>query len=244
MSGQRKQRIITVLAVFLLILFLAGCSKPKEPRLLLSEESWHYGEVTPDQIVVHLFTLKNEGEEKLIIESVYSSCSCVTVELADKEIAAGKETKLKAIFDPSGYEGEVTKQIIIKSNDPENLEKRIDLTIIVQRVPNPDIELSQQNFDLGRLTRDTHPVLQFDISNTGDANLVIEEVISEEFFSHNLPLPLTIPPGDQFQAKVYLDTSQLKEGEFRKAIHIVTNDPQNSRIFLRISGIMRSNLEI
>ncbi len=236
MSDQRKAKIITVLAVFFLILFLAGCSKPKEPRLLLSEESWHYGEVLPDQIVSHLFTLKNDGEAKLIIESVYSSCSCVTVELTDKEIAAGKETQLKATFDPSGYEGKVTKQIIIKSNDPENPEKRIDLSINVQRVPNPDLELSQQNFDLGTLTRDSHPVLQFDIANTGDANLVIEEVIAEELFNHNLPLPLTMPPGDHFQAEVYLDSSQLKEGEFRKAIHIVTNDPQNIRIFLRIMG--------
>jgi PBP1b-binding outer membrane lipoprotein LpoB len=72
MSGQRKQKIITVLAVFLLILFLVGCSKPKEPKLLLSEESWHY-EKLPQTNSSSLFILKNEGEEKLTLNLFYSS---------------------------------------------------------------------------------------------------------------------------------------------------------------------------
>jgi len=83
---------------------------------------------------------------------------------------------LKTILDPTGYEGEVSKIVTIKSNDPENPEKKIETTITVLRVPNPDIELSEQTFDLGTISRGDTPVIKFGISNTGDADLVIEEI--------------------------------------------------------------------
>jgi len=234
---QRKTILPIILIVILSILFLLnGCSKPEPPKLTLSEDSWHYGEVTPDQRPTHDFIIKNAGEDKLVIESAYPSCPCVILELAKKEIQAGGETILKTTFDPTGYEGYVTKYITIKSNDPENPEKKIETTITVIRVPNPDIELSEQTFDLGTISREDTPVIKFGISNTGDADLVIEEVVSEDIFTHNLSMPLTIPPEEQFEAEVYMKTSQLKEGEFRKAIRVMTNDPQNMRVFIRIMG--------
>ncbi|MFA5563911.1 MAG: DUF1573 domain-containing protein, partial [Candidatus Caldatribacteriota bacterium] len=166
---QRKIRICTIIIVILLILFLLnGCSKPEPPKLTLSEDSWHYGEVTPDQRPAHDFVLKNEGGGKIIIDSVYSSCPCVILDLTEKEIPPGEEVLLKTIFDPTGYEGEVSKIVTIKTNDPENPEKRIDATITVLRVPNPDIELSEQTFDLGSISLGEIQKIQFTISNTGD----------------------------------------------------------------------------
>jgi len=219
-----------------LLIYLTGCNKPEPPKITLSEDSWYYGEVTPDERPTHDFILKNDGGGKLIIESVYSSCPCVSLDLTEKEIPAGEEGLLKTIFDPTGYEGEITKILTIKSNDPESPEKKIEAKITVLRVPNPDIELSKQTFDLGTFSREETPTIQFTISNTGDAELIIEEIVSEELFSHNLEIPTTLSPGEQFQAEVYIDTNQLKEGEFRKAIRIMTNDPQNMRVFIRIMG--------
>ncbi len=236
MQPKRNQLIIIVMAIMFLLIYLAGCSKPEPAKLVISEDSWYYGEVTPDQRPAHDFTIKNEGGEKLIIESVYSSCPCVILDLPEKEIPPGEEALLKTTFDPTGYEGEVSKLVTIKSNDPENPEKTIEATITVLRVPNPDIELSEQTFDLGTFTREEIPTIQFTISNTGDADLIIEEVVAEELFSHNLEIPLTIPPNEQFQGQLLIDTEQLKEGDFRKAVRMMTNDPQNMRVFIRIMG--------
>ncbi len=240
MNPKRKQIIIIVIAIMFLLICLVGCSKPEPPSLNLSEYSWYYGEVTPDQKPTHDFTIKNKGGEKLIIASVYSSCPCVILDLPEKEIPPGEEVLLKTTFDPTGYEGEVSKIVTIKSNDPENAEKTIETTITVLRVPNPDIEISQQTFGLGTFKLEETPIIQFTISNTGDADLVIEEIVSEKLFSHNLEIPLIISPDEQFQAEVYIDTNQLKGGEFRKAVRIMTNDPQNMRVFIRIMGILNS----
>jgi len=61
----------------------------------------------------------------------------------------------------------------------------------------------------------------------------------ENIFSFNREIPLTLEPGKQIQAVILLDASQLKEGELRKAIRIMTNDPQNQEIFLRITAFVR-----
>jgi len=232
-----RNKIFSIFTIILILpFFFAGCSKPKEPKLSLSEDSWYYGEVKPDQVVSHQFTLKNEGEGKLTIDSFYSSCACVILEMDKKEIAPGGEGTLKAIFDPYGYEGFVTKEVTINSNDPEHPKKIINLSITVLRVPHPDIKLSQQTFDLGTVTTSEQSVLKFTISNEGDADLIIEDIVTEEIFSHNLALPLILLPGEQYLSEVYIDTSQIKEEVFRKAIRIMTNDPQNSMVFLRITG--------
>lgn len=238
MKKSRNQKIIVIMATILMLFLFNGCNKPEPPNLVLSEDNWYYGEVTPDERPTHDFIIKNEGGEKLVIESVYSSCPCVILDLTEKEIPAGEEALLKTTFDPTGYEGKVTKILTIKSNDLENPEKKMEATITVLRVPNPDIELSEQTFDLGTFSREETPTIQFIISNSGDADLVIEEIVSEELFSHNLEIPLAISPGEQFQAEVLIDGNQLKEGDFRKAIRIMTNDPQNMRVFIRIMGSM------
>lgn len=232
-----KKLITIIFIVSLLLINFSACNKPQNPKLVVSEEKWYYGEVLPDNIVSHQFTLKNEGNDKLIIKSVYSSCACVSLELAEKEIPPGGETKLNAIFNPYGYEGYVTKYITIKSNDPNYPEKRIDLAITVLKVPNPNIEISTQTFNLGTISKEEQITLSFTIVNSGDAKLIIEDIVSEDIFSHNLNLPLILTPGEQYQAEIYLDASILKEGEFRKAVRIMTNDPKKPILFLRISGI-------
>ena len=230
--------LFILIIIIFFSLYLSGCNQPEPPKVVLSEESWHYGEVTPDKKPAHSFTIKNEGEEKLIIESVFSSCACVMLDLGGKEIAPGEATTLTATFDPYGYEGEISKTITIKSNDPENPEKKIEVSIAVQHVPNPDIEITPKTFNLGEMdsTSEKEYIIQFTISNGGDADLVIKEIVKEDIFSYQMEIPLTIKPGEQIQAEIYLDTAQLKKGEFRKAVRIMTNDPQNQAVFLRITG--------
>ena len=231
-------RKLSALLLFILFvaLFLSGCNKPDPPKIALSEKSWYYGEVTPDERPSHEFTIKNEGGEKLIIESVYSSCPCVIIDLSENEIGPGDLVSLRTIFDPTGYEGEVSKNITIKSNDSQNPEKTIKASITVLRVPNPDIEISEQTFNLGDISREEKALIDFTIFNTGDADLIIEEIVSEELFSYNFEIPLTIPSDKEFHGQLTIDTEQLKEGEFRKAVRIMTNDPQNPAVFLRIQG--------
>jgi hypothetical protein len=126
--------------------------------------------------------------------------------------------------------------------DIETLINRgVDVIYEPQPVPNPTIELVPKTFDLRDIvkTDEKEQIIQFSVLNTGDADLVIEEIVMENIFSFNREIPLTLEPGEQIHAEILLDASPLKEGEFRKAIRIITNDPQNHKVFLRITGIVR-----
>jgi len=233
----KKKCFLIILAIYILIaLIISGCSKPSPPQITLSEESCYYGEVTPDERPTHDFIIKNEGGEKLIIESVYSSCPCAILDLVENEILPGKETLLKTTFDPTGYEGEVNKLITLKSNDPKNPEIVIETSINVLQVPSPDLQLSEQTFDLGTFNENNLPVIDFTISNSGGADLIIQEIIAENIFNHNLKIPLTISPAKQFEAQLTINSDLLTAGDFRKSIRINSNDPKKSMVFLRLMG--------
>ena len=98
--------IIVILGVVLTFTYIQN--KPiKPPRILLSEEEWDFGMVKPNDKPTHIFIVKNEGNEDLIIERVRVSCGCVKTSISTKLIKPGKSAELKATFDTTGYDGKI-----------------------------------------------------------------------------------------------------------------------------------------
>ena len=120
-----KKVIIAALATVIVVsgIFIASykfSSKSSEsPKLLISEEEWNFGLVKPEEKLTHIFTIKNEGDEELILERIWVSCGRIKTSVSTKRISPGKSAELKATFDTTGYEGKVNKDIYIKSNDPQ-----------------------------------------------------------------------------------------------------------------------------
>ncbi len=65
---------------------------------------------------------------------------------------------------------------------------------------------------------------------------ILSLFLSDNILRLGQSITINIPAGEEFQAEVQIDESQLKEGEFRKAMRMMTNDPQNMRVFIRIMG--------
>jgi len=72
--------------------FSSKSSQP--PKLLLSEEEWDFGLVKPEEKPTHIFTIKNEGDEELILERIWVSCGCIKASVSTKRISPGKSTEL------------------------------------------------------------------------------------------------------------------------------------------------------
>ena len=79
-----------------------------------------------------LFTLKNEGDETLVIEEVRPHCGCTAAELSTDRLVPGESVPLQATLSTKGYEGLVNKSISIDTNDPESPHKRVRVKV---RVP-------------------------------------------------------------------------------------------------------------
>ncbi|NOZ28925.1 MAG: DUF1573 domain-containing protein [Chloroflexi bacterium] len=99
-----------------------------QPKLVIPQDFWDFGEVGPTDVVDHTFVLKNEGEAPLTISRIYTTCGCTTAELSARVIPPGKVALLRLIFD-AGYHDvrgqTVRRGIIIENNDPNYSEAAV-----------------------------------------------------------------------------------------------------------------------
>jgi hypothetical protein len=88
--------IVIIIGTYLIFNSIRNRSE-QPPKIVISETEWDYGVVKPDDKPTHIFTIKNEGDEELIIERVRVSCGCVKVAISNKNIKPGKSAELKAV---------------------------------------------------------------------------------------------------------------------------------------------------
>ncbi|MEA1939787.1 MAG: DUF1573 domain-containing protein, partial [Candidatus Caldatribacteriota bacterium] len=91
------------------------------PIINFQEETWDFGEITPDELPAHIFKFKNTGEEILIIKLIKVSCeSCTDTQISTKSIAPGETAELEITVNSLDMTGRFTKRIYLYSNDPKN----------------------------------------------------------------------------------------------------------------------------
>ncbi len=133
-NAVKKNRIfsLTTCLVFSLLFILIAQILPSHstftivlagsgPSIFFPEDSWDFGEITPDEIPTHIFKFKNIGDEVLIIKGTRISCeSCVDSIISASEFDPGEEGELKITVNSLDMIGRFTKRIYIESNDPDN----------------------------------------------------------------------------------------------------------------------------
>ena len=91
------------------------------PSIYFPEDSWDFGEITPDELPTHIFKFKNMGNEVLIIKGIKVSCeSCIDPLISTKELDPGDSAELKITVNSLDMIGRFTKRIYVESNDPVN----------------------------------------------------------------------------------------------------------------------------
>jgi len=118
------------------------------PSIYFPEDSWDFGEITPDELPTHIFTFENNGDEILIIKWVKVSCeSCIDPLISTKELNPGEVGELKITVNSLDMTGRFTKRIYVESNDPVNprlvvivsgfIKEKNEPTAKVQPKPQP-----------------------------------------------------------------------------------------------------------
>lgn len=250
---RKKNAVISILLVLVVITILAFIvvsdyfqnKSLQPPKLSLSEEEWGFGMVKPNDKPTHIFMVKNEGNEDLIIERVRVSCGCVKTSISTKLIKPGKSAELKATFDTTGYDGKIEKDIYIKSNDPLELglEKKVSLNIEIEHYSKPVISIFQNEWNLGLISQGDKSNFNFIIENKGDEDLIIEKIDTYEHITHNFILPLTISPEEKHEATLSYNSIEHELGEVREAITILSNDPKRAVSPLRVKGYIKEKVK-
>jgi hypothetical protein len=208
----------------------------RSPQITISEEEWDFGLVKPEEKPTHVFTIKNEGNEDLIIERVWASCGCVQTSISTKRILPGKSAELKATFNTAGYEGKLEKIVYIKSNTPEEPEKKIKVKIDIEHQFKPKINTPATEWNMGLIPQGDVPNLTFPIENQGDAELIIDKIDTYKHIQYNTTLPLKILPKEKFELILTYNSAEHKLGDVREAVRIYCNDPTTKSFVIMISG--------
>jgi len=91
------------------------------PSIYFLEDSWDFGEITPDELPTYIFKFKNIGDEVLIIKGTKVSCeSCIDPVISTGELNPGEEGELEITVNSLDMVGRFTKRIYVESNDPVN----------------------------------------------------------------------------------------------------------------------------
>lgn len=95
----------------------AQSSSARQPKLVLAEPIFDFGQVNSNAVLTHEFVLRNEGDAELVISSLVPGCAC-TAASSDPVIPPAAAGKIRVELDVSGLSGAIGKQVSVFTNDP------------------------------------------------------------------------------------------------------------------------------
>ncbi|RPI75481.1 MAG: DUF1573 domain-containing protein [Ignavibacteriales bacterium] len=102
-------------------------TNPAGPLLKVQETQYNFGQVSEGKVVDHVFSFSNDGNDKLTIKEVKTSCGCTAALLSKKELGPGEKGELKVELDTANRSGKMTRNITIISNDPKEPQKHLTI---------------------------------------------------------------------------------------------------------------------
>ncbi len=113
---------------------LVACNG-SDPQIEVETTAIALGDVVNGDVVVRDVGVKNVGSADLIIESVSTSCGCTQAFLDLMTIPPGGSATLHIEFDSGAHgealTGDLTRQIFVVSNDPQQAEAVVELTATI-----------------------------------------------------------------------------------------------------------------
>ena len=91
----------------------------KGPRISVEPETFDFGKALQNKTLTKEFSLRNFGNEDLVITEVTTTCGCTVADLASKTLKPGTSTPLTVKLDTRSNEGKLQRSVSIVSNDPQ-----------------------------------------------------------------------------------------------------------------------------
>ena len=103
----------------------------KVPRASFSQTGIDLGKVSGTEKKTAELVLKNLGEKPLIIRKATATCNCIELKADRKEIAPGKESRVRIVFEAGKLIGNLHYTLEFITNDPRQPVTKIPLTVNV-----------------------------------------------------------------------------------------------------------------
>ncbi|MBK5108184.1 MAG: DUF1573 domain-containing protein [Anaerolineales bacterium] len=121
-----------ILITFILAGMILTACAGGEPQINLETTNFDFGDVVNGDVLERDLVVNNEGNQPIIAQSVSTTCGCTTATLEPMTIPAGGSANLHITFDSGAHgpelTGQITRQIFITSNDPDQPEAMVEFT--------------------------------------------------------------------------------------------------------------------
>jgi len=109
-----------------------AAGEAKGPRIVVEPASFDFGKAVQNKTLQKEFSIRNFGNEDLVIENVSTTCGCTAALLSDKVVKPGRTTPLRVSLETRTYSGKVERKVLIRSNDPETTlaEVKVEVTVV------------------------------------------------------------------------------------------------------------------
>jgi hypothetical protein len=244
-----KQRV--VLAVVLMTAAVAAvaqqaapAAEAAKPVIDIAEKIKDFGVVAKGQKLNATFVVKNTGAAPLEISQVRPTCGC-TVANFDKTIAPGATGKIDAEVDTAGFNGPISKAVLVFSNDPAtpqvNLVIKADIRAFIEVLPR---NLIRFNVLSGEPATEKVILLpgedsQFKVLSVDAGGGPYQTAFRE------LPEAERVPErkGSQWEVSVTVPTT-APEGLLNHKLIVKTSEPKAAEVPLTVSGVVRPIVQV
>jgi hypothetical protein len=122
-------KTFVLIATWLLISLLAGCSPGGRPTIGLPQQTYDFGQVQQGDVSTIQLPVRNTGRKDLRITSVTTSCGCTSATVEPMTIAPGTDAVLTINYDSGLHpdEGPIWRIVYIASNDPDTPEAKVEV---------------------------------------------------------------------------------------------------------------------
>ncbi|MDI6774914.1 MAG: DUF1573 domain-containing protein [Verrucomicrobiota bacterium] len=207
------------------------------PALACDQPIHDFGEHNNTSDLDHVFLLRNEGTEPLVVARVRTGCGCSKTELSTNTIAPGANATLKARVCIKGFAGAKRSSIYVHSNDSSHpvFQLRVTGTAV------SEIEIKPHTVLLQWRSGERPPEATVAVVNKFAAPFQITEVQSSSpSFSASVT---TNSAGQSYTVAIHVATNQVT-GSYYGAIKMATDHPRSRNLTIPVSAFIQSDLAV
>lgn len=215
-----------------------------KPVIEIPEKVKDFGTVPKGEKIKAEFMVRNTGQKVLEINQVRPTCGC-TVASFDHTVAPGATGKVDAEVDTTGFQGPITKAVLVYSNDPDNpqvnLVIKADVRAFVEALPRSLIRFNvlQGEAATEKVVLVPYEDSEFKVTGTEVSGGPYQVAYRE------LPEKERIPDrkGSQWEVSVTVP-ADAPEGMLNQKITVKTTAPKAPEVLLTVSGVVRPIVQV
>ncbi len=206
----------------------------KKPTIKFEEPQFNFGTIRQGDKVDHEFKFKNAGTDILKITNVSTSCGCTAAGPSSQEIPPGGEGTIKVTFNSGNFLGQITKNVFVNSNDPDQPQARLGLVGAIET----DVTATPAQVFFGMIEQGQPATRVLNVKQGGQKELNVTNVETNLAFVTAKLIPESAGKVKSYNVELTLNPD-APVGKFDGKLKVYTNLPGFEVIERPVVGIIK-----